>query len=752
VSNRRLKSILEFFKRFLLLRLLPLGLVLLAIYGVVRWSERERPADTPALATYDLDTLISRFASKSGPDIAVISNDYMTVTLNSQNMALSIKNNATGFLWTHEAEYDDMNPIWQRFAASGITIDTHFDSSFNRQFSFEDRGILSYSGNDTIIADVFFEEAGIALQVEYRLSGDTLSVTVLYDSIIEARHAFELQTITLHPFLGASRGINDGFIFVPDGVGAIIDLSYMTRARQPYSAIVFGSDLGFYGNALNTRVSDMRPPHTVRVPVFGIGYNGQGGNALMSVITSGAEHSEMSAHAAGIITPYNWANATFRYRNLHNMALLATGAQMNQAIPNMIDVQLDFVVLSGDDARYDGMARRLQQMYVEQGILEPLGSPHGDMFATFLVADNVPALIGRRTVEMTTPQQIGDIAASLQSLAPYGLRMEVIGYQSGGLTGQSPRLTGMVGRNADWRELINSIGQQDYIFFRRDYTRVYNGASGVRRWNLAQNISEEVMGMHNDQGRALNMGGPNFNDFNYFQFLNPGISRQIFESDLNRFGRLNIEGISFDTMAQMLNSIHGRHRHTRSEMIEFYRDLLMYGASHGMNYAFHNPNLFLWDISPVMTDMPISTSGFTILSYAVPFTPILLSGHAELFAPNANFQTSTHDYFLRLVEFGMRPSYLLTWECPTLLTRADTSWIHSSQWQVWQSQIEEGAAFMAEAIEATRGAVFTGHRRICIGIYESVFSNGVRITVNYTGSPFTTDEGKLVPARQYIVR
>ena len=743
------KAVGSYLKGLVLYRLVPLGVIILIVYGLFLWQESRNVEDDGVQAAITLAALEAEFLNASGLDSATLSNDQVTVHINSQNLAMTITNNTTGFVWSHEVYDEDMNPMWQSFAAAGITIEAHFNSQFNRQYSFEGRGILSYSGSDTVLADVFFEEAGIAFQVEYRLIGDTVSVTVLWDSIIEADRRYELQTITLYPFLGASRGLHDGFIFVPDGVGALIDLSYQTRARSPFSAVVFGEDLGFYGNSVNVRRADLHPPHTVRVPVFGIGYDDMGGNALMSFISQGAEHVEINAYASGVVTPYNWAAATFRYRDLHMMALLATGSQMNQEIPNEIDIQINFTVLNGQDAGFDGMARRLQQKLVADGILTPLQNPVGDMFATVLVADNENALIGRRELVMSTPEQVGEMAETLSNLSPNGLRMEVFGFQNGGLTGQSPRLTGMVGSDAAWRNLINNF--DGYLFFRRDYKRVYNGASGVRSWNLAQNISEEVIGMHNDQIRSMSLIGLDAPNYQYFRFLNPATSMRMFERDLSRFNNLGITNISFDTMAQMLTSIHGRHRHTRTEMIEFYRNLLSQGVNEGLTYAFHNPNMYLWDKSDIMLDLPITSSGFTVLSRSVPFMPILLSGHQELFATYANFEVSSVNYLLRLVEFGMRPSYLLTWECPTVLFDADTNWISSSQFSVWQAQIEENAAFLANAIAATNDAAFVSHHRLVYGVYESVYSNGASIIVNHTSEDFTIPDGVVVPSRNYIV-
>ena len=728
------KPIINWLKGFFLFRLLPFGAIVLVIFIIMAIADSSQEQTTICVA-YTTEQLRERF-EQVGLDTASISNDLLTLTLESQNLALHITNNITGFTWSHSSSYEDMNPVWQDFAASGVTINTHFNNQFGRQFSFTDKAILSYANDNTIIADVFFEEAGIALQIEYRLENDNISIIVLFESIIEANRDFELQTINLHPFLGASRGEQDGFIFVPSGPGAIIDLNYITRARQPFSGTVFGDDIGFHGNSINMRTSQLRPPNNITLPVYGIGYNN---NALMSVITSGYEHSTIDAYSSGIITPYNWVGATFRYRGLHTMAFLSTGSQMNQVVPNQIDIRLELFVLSEESANYHGMARRLQVFFADNNIIKPLTAPHGDIFANIFAADNESVLIGRRTITMSSPEQILEMANNLFDIAQNGLRMEVIGYKRGGFTNQSPYLTSLIGSDSDWRRLNNSFNDNNYIFFHRDYMRAFT--SSIRRWHIAQNISEELMSMHNDN--RIHMGA--FIDYSVLSFLNPHISQRIFERD--RFDRFDIQGISFDSMGQILNSIHGRHKHTRGEMIQFYRDML---ETRDLNYAFHRPNIYMWDKSQIMFDMPITSSDFTIISHSVPFVPILLSGHSELFAVYANFQPSHIDYLLKLVEFNMRPSYMLTWECPTLLFNTESNWINSSQWEIWQSQIIRDIEFLQDAWQGD--ALFIEHRQVSTGIYESVFDNGNTIIVNYTNTPFITDDGVLVESRNYIVR
>jgi hypothetical protein len=152
-----------------------------------------------------------------------------------------------------------------------------------------------------------------------------------------------------------------------------------------------------------------------------------------------------------------------------------------------------------------------------------------------------------------------------------------------------------------------------------------------------------------------------------------------------------------------------------------------------------------------MFGMPITASGLTVFSQTVPFIPIVLGGHAEMYAPSANFYASYEDYLLRVAEYGMRPSYFLTGANPIELI--DTNFIiHSSQWAVWKPQIEADTAFLRSANEATKNAGLTAHRNLAQGIYESTFGNGTVLLINYTHSAFTTADWHTIPPRNYIVR
>jgi hypothetical protein len=474
----------------------------------------------------------------------------------------------------------------------------------------------------------------------------------------------------------------------------------------------------------------------------------------MSYLSSGAEQAVINAYSSSIVTPYNWTSASFVYRDFYYQYAsaaqdISSGVLLNQVLPNAINPAVRFVLLGGEDAGYTGMAARFKSILMDDGILTPIGDGKtaGDLHASILVADNRKALIGRNVVMMTEAGQALDMIQRLRELASGGIRVELDGYQKGGLTTQPPKLGRLMGGDGAWKTVFESFDSLNArLYLKRDYYRVYGGATGYSRSEIALNSSEQLAGMHNEKN--ISRGSISSKEYMYYRFLHPEAVGRLLESDQKRLDDLGVDGLSFDTVGQILNSVYGDNALSRTEVAAAYRSQLL---STDRDIALHDPSLYLWLCSQVFFDMPTDQTGYMIASHPVPFFPLVLSGCAELYASYANFQADMEGYLLRVLEYGLRPSYLLTWEDAWRLMRTDSRWIYSSQWDVWKTRIEEHMAFLEEGFNAVRGAEFVGHHSLGKELFVSIYSNGAAVYVNY-GDRAAEADGIIIPPRGYAVR
>jgi len=689
-------------------------------------------------------------------DALTLENDIIKATVDANALALTIENKRTGYVWNHDmGEGKDLNKTWKEFAAAGVSIVAGIKGKNTKQSSFTGKAKLTKS-NDSITASIKFKDFGVSMDVEYRLDGDSLRISVPFESIKETKakppQLNKLQSITLYPFMGASYGQSDGFILIPDGCGAVIDLSKKTSATQPWSAPVYGDDLGFYGITALHMNYGIRPPEPVAIPVYGIGY---GTDALMSHLGSGAERAELMAYSAGIITPYNWACASFVYRDFYYQ-FTSTAADFGNSVPlfqdkpNQINPELYFTVLDGDDASCSGMAARTKERLLNDGILNPLERRSGEAHITLLMADNEKGLMGRKTVETTTVSQAREITDSVRDMLEGPLRMEVTGYDKKGLTSHPVRLGALQGKTGEWREFISDYaGTDDSLYFLRDYVQVYKHSRGFTGRDTALGISQQFITMNFDKEIPPPWDVSKTEiDYDYYRFLKPEATGKNFDRDIKRLNKLGVTGISFSTMGRILNSTYGKRPNTREEVMREYAALL--DEEGDFNYGLHAPGDYLWRCSDVFFDMPLKGTGYLIAGEPTPFLQMILSGCVELYGPDANDQPTYSEYPLKLLEYGMKPSWLLTGVSPSMLKKTYSRWIATSEWRVLKSRIEEQYDFMREGSDATSDKALVDHRKIEDGVYQSIFTGGVVLTVNYNRETRTVD-GISVPGEGYTI-
>jgi len=121
------------------------------------------------------------------------------------------------------------------------------------------------------------------LTLRYMLDGKSLVLNVPYDQIAY-RPNFPFRQLTLLPFMGSGGLDDEGFMFVPDGSGAIINFNNGKQNQVPFNVNIYGWDEALPRDAV---VSDTRAPF----PVFGIQKNNA---ALLCIIEEGSSYANIS--------------------------------------------------------------------------------------------------------------------------------------------------------------------------------------------------------------------------------------------------------------------------------------------------------------------------------------------------------------------------------------------------------------------------------------------------------------------------
>ena len=121
-----------------------------------------------------------------------------------------------------------------------------------------------------------------------------------------------------------------------------------------------------------------------------------------------------------------------------------------------------------------------------------------------------------------------------------------------------------------------------------------------------------------------------------------------------------------------------------------------------------------------------------------------------MYSDYVNFEANEREYFLKLVETGIYPSFYLTWEDPSALIYTNSSDVYTSQYSVYKEQIVRYYEELKAVNEAVAGSYIDEHEQLANGLVKVTYDNGVTIYINYSDKAMSTD-GITVEASDYVI-
>ena len=203
-------------------------------------------------------------------------------------------------------------------------------------------------------------------------------------------------------------------------------------------------------------------------------------------------------------------------------------------------------------------------------------------------------------------------------------------------------------------------------------------------------------------------------------------------------------GLALDSIGWTLyTDFRGGRPLSREAAIEAYRTLL---AKSPLRLSLYRPNDYLFGLAQAYYDMPLGDNGYTYTSEAVPFLPIVLAGYVPYYGPALNFSSNMQEDLLRHVDFGIYPSYFLTYEATANMLNTPSGWIYTSSYAQWGEQIRRTYRWMNALLAPVRGQEIVARQKLEEGVFATTYANGRQIIVNYTDRPFVRS-GIIVEAK-----
>ena len=670
-------------------------------------------------------------------DHIVAQNSRFELYLDEQALIVKVRDKSNNYVWSSAVPKNKMQSLnfeWQRIASSLLTAE------YLNPAGSVSRSPLKHSSakapeitkiESGFQAMVEFYEAGIELTVKVELTEKGIKVSVPDESIVQKKENI-LHKLYIMPFFGASLADEiPGYVFIPDGCGALIRYSKPRTYISSFSERVYGPDYAMKRPATGGMSILQADKKMIHMPVFGAAHGGRQ-NAFLAVATSGDAFMEIEASPAGVITDFTWVGAKFIYRDLYTQPTSKSGGAFTALQPtsNTVNAAIEYIFLSGEDADYVGMAKAYREMLKEKGMLGSKaeeGTPVR-LKIEAIMSEPTKGLITNRNEIMT---RIADVRRWIDELGANGvedLSVVLWGFEKGGVNGHklnSFRLDPAIGSKKEMEELYNKlVSGNSELMLRQEVQSGYEDQ--IDKSRLAYHIDGGIL-------EKFEVTKPLFN---HVYYLNIHAVRKAVEGYGKKpqyMRNIALSGVSTNLFSDYKR---GREIH-RNEMVEEIRSVLEAAQENTGKLALYEPNAYAFGYADAVYDIPMQTSQFVFETDTVPFMQIVLSGSIDYYAPNLNFGTNTVEDVLKLIDYGAYPSYVLTEQYSNKLASTNLNDIYTSRYEDWKPYIIENYKAINDILSKVRGKAINRRFVPEDGIVLVEYEGGTTILINYTDKSYT---------------
>ncbi|GGD93488.1 DUF5696 domain-containing protein [Paenibacillus nasutitermitis] len=593
--------------------------------------------------------------------------------------------------------------------------------------------------------EIVFDLSKVQIRFSYlvKLADDHLEVEVPYDRISETGSA-KVVSISVMPLFGAMQGLtNTGYMFVPDGVGALIPFDPTTKYSSQYTSKMYGSDISAidYEKEKVSRYNQEIPADSL-YPVFGIV---SGNQAFVSIIDEGEYTSRISATPGGMYTSFNWVAAQFVYRQGYFKRTNLFGEGFHVFQENMMkeDRRILYYFLSGEDADYVGMAKAYRQYLMDKNGLARREDAAYPLDLYLMGGDQKPALLGRELVAATTFEQAGQIVQSLKESGVESLDVTLMGWEKNGYLQNTPGRfppSKALGGTEGLSRLAGRVHESGGKLYLSDNFNVAFGAN--------DGFEPKYDAVRDLNGKVISVELPGLQKY----WIHPDLSREMLFESFGDFRLLGIDGLYHTGLGEAVFSDETpSHLTSRKRTGAIFGDMLRETAEQLGEARVKHGNAYVLPYADHIGSIPFDTSYDMLTAKTVPFYLIALHGLVSYSGIPQNMQDEPRISYLKSIEYGALPSYLLTFEDPIVLKDTLSRWIYSSQFKEWKEQVAAQYTEREKSLGRLSNQMIVNHRELAKDVFETTYENGTKVIVNYTKKPYVADSVSVEPENYSVV-
>lgn len=586
--------------------------------------------------------------------------------------------------------------------------------------------------DNKLTLDVSIDDIGLSFKVIFGMEEDGFYYHIPDKEINEK--GGKIISVSLLQNLGATLKEEDGYVFYPDGSGAITKFSNNNNAASSlYQFPIYGSsDLTY--TQLERNWNDNI--YGALLPVYGMKQTADG---YLAVVDKGAADAKINIALPGYQLPDLYrAYVTYNYRSYSttdfNEATLSALVEER----TKVDRKCYFYFLKGEENNYSGMANRYRKYLLDTGVFTKKNDNKNITLSLELLCSAQKNGMFTTTLQgMTDFSQAKEIAKWFNDNNVADIDVLLSGWSKGG-----------------WDTLPTAVKAESKLGGK-------NELSSLRKYcedkniNLSLEVDAILADSNTGSFNARNDAVRNyFGDFftnktGDMYILN---SVRVFKDTYNKFKKNYAKfGLNLETIGKLVfPDYNNKDVCTTQEIIDSYTSVMKNAKKDGVRLSANTGNAYVLPYVDMIYSLPQTSSGYTFSTESVPFYQMVVHGYISYTGVVGNTHYDYDECILEWVETGSMPSYILTYEDTSKLLETDYDEVFSSEFKVWNKKISETYKKLNEDFADFIGETISSHNELADGVFAVYYSNGKTVYVNYNETDFAVGKNT-VSGKDYLI-
>ncbi|MBQ5841128.1 MAG: hypothetical protein IIW40_04150 [Clostridia bacterium] len=315
----------------------------------------------------------------------------------------------------------------------------------------------------------------------------------------------------------------------------------------------------------------------------------------------------------------------------------------------------------------------------------------------------------------------------------------------------------MIPRQATVEKVIGGV--EDYVSLQNkvqsmgstlnlgvDFTRVYKDGNGLKQnQQIARYISRNVAYVSDYEPSSLMRETERI-----AYLLNPQAYGPILKEFLQDNARYNNKNLFVYSVASYLSgNYNDKYLVHREQSKSLTKQALQTLIDEGYRLTMDGCNDYALAYADALTDIPVTSGGYAIESYAVPFIGMVLHGYMDYSGGPLNNNGNYEKARLQNIESGAGLNYMLMTGDTLMLSDTKYSDLYNVSSSYWQERIVQEYGELNKVFAPLSACTITDHCRVADRVFQTTYSNGTCIIVNYNDTAVNVN-GRTVDGLDWI--